>query len=80
MSTVAEIEDAVQRLSLQDKLRLLDSIGKTVAREQALRSPVPAEQNAAHSVLDIPLASVGAVLNPHFDRSDLLEDMKKERL
>jgi hypothetical protein len=74
MSTVAEIESAIEKLPLNEKMRLLDSLGRTIVHEQTA-TKVP----KAHSVLDIPTVSVGRILQPNFSRTDILGEMLEGR-
>lgn len=78
MSTVAEIEDAVKRLPLRDKLQLLESLGRTIAEEQ-LRPSSASAANPRHSALEIPTVTLTALLQPDLKRTDLLDEMLEDR-
>jgi hypothetical protein len=80
MTTVAEIENAMKVLPFADKLRLLNVLGETVAKEQKVENAALHHKTQSHSVLDIPVVSVGRVLRPDFQRGDLLEEMLGERI
>ncbi len=70
MSTLAEIEAAILRLSAED----LAALEKRIQTER-LKGPA----STGHSILDIPLASVGAVL-PSAGSDDLLDEMLEDRM
>jgi hypothetical protein len=80
MSTVAEIENAVKRLPLRDKLQLLESLGRTIAEEQLHPSASAPTTDLRQSALEIPTVSAGAILRSDFNRTDLLEEMLEERI
>ncbi len=69
MSTLAEIEAAIPRLTVQE----LAELG-TFVQAALLR----AATSSGHSVLDIPAVSVGAIL-PHAGSDDLLDEMLESR-
>ena len=79
MSTVAEIEDAMKRLPLSEKLRLLNSLSNALAEEQSAAFSTVG-QTQPQSVLDIPAVSVGGILRPTGDRGDLLDEMLEDRI
>jgi hypothetical protein len=79
MSTVAEIEEAMKRLPLNEKLRLMNSLGNALAAEQKAAASLFGG-GTPHGILDIPVMSVGRVLSPDEERVDLLEEMLEDRI
>jgi hypothetical protein len=73
MSTLADIEDAVRKLSVTQKLQLLNFISEEVVSAEA-----PAQGNKGHSILDIPVVSLGGILSPPSD--DLSGEMLEDRI
>lgn len=65
MSSLVEIERAVDALPVEEKQMLLKYL------EQKLRP----RQSRGHSVLDVPTGSVGQILRPLEADDDLLDEM-----
>ena len=77
MSTLDEIEAAVDKLPPQQQKQLLSFLSARLHNGQTVRLPTRA--HAGHNVLDIAPASVGEVLSPLSTDDDLLGEMLEER-
>ncbi len=66
MGTLAEIEEAVPRLSQAE----LDELERFVKQEKMHRT-----EAGAHSILDIPPIALGAMLHPLGDRDEWRDEM-----
>ena len=70
--TLTEIESAVAKLPVSDRIKLLDRLSRQVKS--------PDEATRRNSVLDIPKFSVGKVLTPFNSDNDILDEMLEDRL
>ena len=77
MSTLDEIEAAVDKLPPQQQERLLFFLTARLNNGQTVRLPMPAR--AGRNVLDIAPVSVGEVLRPLSPDDDLLDEMLEGR-
>ena len=77
MSTLDEIEAAVDKLPPQQQEQLLSFLTARLHDGRTVRLPTPAR--AGHNVLDIAPASAGEVLRPLSTGDDLLGEMLEER-
>ena len=73
MSTLDEIEAAVDKLPPQQQERLLFFLTARLNNGRTVRLPMPAR--AGRNVLDIAPVSVGEVLHPLSSDDDLLNEM-----
>jgi hypothetical protein len=77
MSTLAEIEAAVDSLPPAEQKELLDFLAARVKQSPILERPV---SKSPLSVLEIPVLSVGEVLIPFTADDDLLGEMLEGRV
>lgn len=73
MTTLAEIENAVSALTMEQKLALYNSLALQI-------SPAMDETSQSHSVRDIPVLHVGRILRPFDDDDDVLGEMLEHRI
>ena len=74
MTTLTEIETAVQSLSADEKYELYRHL-----EGQFHSSSAPTSQSRGHSFIDIPAVHLGRVLLPLSPDDDLLEEMLEGR-
>ena len=77
MSTLAEIEAAVDQLPSQQQEQLLFFLTARLHNGRTVRLPMPAR--AGRNVLDIAPVSLGEVLRPLSSDDDLLDEMLEGR-
>ena len=73
MTTLSEIEAAAAALPLDEQKQLFDWLARQIDERRE------AQQEAAHSVLDIPCVSLGSILKPLTENDDLLGEMLEGR-
>lgn len=71
MTSLSEIEAAAAALSLDEQKKLFDWLALQIDQKR--------EPKAAHSVLEIPSVSLGAILERLTDDDDLLDEMMEGR-
>lgn len=77
VSTLGEIEEAVDALPPEEKKRLLRFIAERLSSSPANST---ADARRQHAVLDIPPVSLGRVLRPLSPEDDLLGEMLEGRV
>jgi hypothetical protein len=77
MSTLVEIEEAVNALPPEEKRQLLRFIAERLSGSPA---GLTADARRQHGVLDIPPVSLGRVLRPFSPADDLLGEMLEGRV
>lgn len=85
MSTLAEIESAAAELPAVEKRQLMSFLARQLNEPAVAASPVfelgevkAAPRRKGHSILDIPVVSVGKILKPLGPDDDLLGEMLGE--